>query len=570
MTNLIPNFSPNWTNRNPADFGMTLIELFAYMGDILNYYIDRTANEALITTATQRQSVLDFANILGYTPSPSTASTVFLTFLNNSIYPVTIPALTQVATSQSSTLFGSGSSSQIIFEVDPNSETSDGSYTLPAASGGSPGSYLLTATQGYTVSPSSGLGVSTGAVNQTYQLPDTNVIANSIKVTISGTSYQQVNYLSDYSGYDPVFSAKIDENNITTITFGDGISGRIPPTGATIFVTYRVGAGAAGNVQSGAIQYIVSWPGSSSVPSGVSVLNLSYGDVSAAATGGADVESTDSIRVNAPLSVRTLNRAVSVDDYGYLASQIVGVSSAIGYANTYNAVTVYVLPEGDPGVASDNSTPTNAFYGIAGLLSTYFENKVPGSTSVVFQPPYWVGINLVINLTVLPTYTQASVVVNVTQAINNLLDPSIVFFGQTVSVGTMYNVINSVDGVAYSQIVKMVRADQDQSFNITTAALTSNVVTLTTSSPHNIVVGQTIEVLNLPDPYNGTFVVTAVGTSTVSYVLVNPNIASASVSGYITVLATNDIVCFPNEIPMIQYSSSFALGALTISPSGGI
>ena len=57
MTSLIPNFTSNWTNRDPADFGMVLLELFAYMGDLLSYYIDRAANEAMITTATQRQSL---------------------------------------------------------------------------------------------------------------------------------------------------------------------------------------------------------------------------------------------------------------------------------------------------------------------------------------------------------------------------------------------------------------------------------------------------------------------------------------------------------------------------------
>ena len=83
MTALIPNFSPAWTNRDPADFGMTLLELFSYMGDIINYYIDRAANESLITTATQRQSVLNIANLIGYTPSLATASTVTLTFQNS-------------------------------------------------------------------------------------------------------------------------------------------------------------------------------------------------------------------------------------------------------------------------------------------------------------------------------------------------------------------------------------------------------------------------------------------------------------------------------------------------------
>jgi hypothetical protein len=28
LLNLIPNYAPNWTNRDPSDFGITLVELF--------------------------------------------------------------------------------------------------------------------------------------------------------------------------------------------------------------------------------------------------------------------------------------------------------------------------------------------------------------------------------------------------------------------------------------------------------------------------------------------------------------------------------------------------------------
>ena len=83
MAALIPYFAPNWTNRDPADFGMTLIELFAYMGDQLNYYIDRSLNEAFITTSSQRDNVLKIARLLGYTPTESTAAKVTLTFQNS-------------------------------------------------------------------------------------------------------------------------------------------------------------------------------------------------------------------------------------------------------------------------------------------------------------------------------------------------------------------------------------------------------------------------------------------------------------------------------------------------------
>ena len=50
LIDLIPSKLPEWTDRSEADFGVVLIELFAYMADILSYYQDRIANEAFLTT----------------------------------------------------------------------------------------------------------------------------------------------------------------------------------------------------------------------------------------------------------------------------------------------------------------------------------------------------------------------------------------------------------------------------------------------------------------------------------------------------------------------------------------
>ena len=46
MLNQIPLLMPQWTDRSEADFGVVLIELMAYVADILSYYQDRVANEA--------------------------------------------------------------------------------------------------------------------------------------------------------------------------------------------------------------------------------------------------------------------------------------------------------------------------------------------------------------------------------------------------------------------------------------------------------------------------------------------------------------------------------------------
>ena len=48
---------PEWRERNPADLGITLVELLAYVGDHLSYQQDAVATEAYLGTARRRVSV---------------------------------------------------------------------------------------------------------------------------------------------------------------------------------------------------------------------------------------------------------------------------------------------------------------------------------------------------------------------------------------------------------------------------------------------------------------------------------------------------------------------------------
>ena len=77
------------------------------------------------------------------------------------------------------------------------------------------------------------------------------------------------------------------------------------PTGQNnIVATYRIGSGSAGNVAAGAITTLMQRP-----------LGVSGVTNPESATGGADPESIDDVRTNAPQTVLTLGRAVSITDY---------------------------------------------------------------------------------------------------------------------------------------------------------------------------------------------------------------------------------------------------------------
>lgn len=80
MLNQIPLLLPNWTDRSESDFGVVMIELFAYVADILSYYQDRVANEAFLPTATQRRSVVELLRLIDYRIDPGLAASAAIHF----------------------------------------------------------------------------------------------------------------------------------------------------------------------------------------------------------------------------------------------------------------------------------------------------------------------------------------------------------------------------------------------------------------------------------------------------------------------------------------------------------
>jgi hypothetical protein len=541
LIDLIPEYAPLWTNRDPADFGMTILETFSYMGDILNYYIDKSANEAFISTASQRENVLQLARLLGYKPTESTASTVTVTFSNTSASSITVPALTQVATST----VANASTNQIIFET-------VSAVTVPSGST----STIATAVQGVTVT-SELIGVSNGQVNQTFQLADAPVISGSISLLVGSINYSEVQYLIDFNGYDPVFSTYTNASGTTFIVFGDNISGRVPPNNAEIYATYRVGGGAEGNVATNTIRFVLT-----NAASGLSVLNkFVSGSDDGSASGGADPESTDSIRINAPLSVRSLNRAVSLSDYSSLVVQVSGVAKAIAIADVYSSVTVFFAPYGDKGIQIDGVTPSTVFNTLEATVQEYLVDKIPANTTVTFQPPSYVPVLIDAAVTCLPQYKQSLVEADVNSIISELLAFDNVAFADRITLQDVLAAISSVQGVAYAQITRLVREDQNITKTVTNKVLASNVATLTVGSSHGFSVGQTIKVTNVDTTFNGTYVVTATASTTISYVCVATNVTSTAVTGTAaaTALIVADIICTTNEIPETNYETDVDL-----------
>jgi len=94
------------------------------------------------------------------------------------------------------------------------------------------------------------------------------------------------------------------------VSFGDGVSGRVPPHGSgnVRLSLYRTGGGAAGNRPAGAVTQLKT-----TVPYVDKVVNTE------AAAGGADAETEESLVGRMPLTLRHGGRAVTPEDYEDLA-----------------------------------------------------------------------------------------------------------------------------------------------------------------------------------------------------------------------------------------------------------
>ena len=453
---------PAWTASDPSDFGVALVEAFAYLGDLVSYYVDRAANESLISTAVQRSSVLALAANYGYVPAGYRQAAVSLSFSNTSSSAVTLP----VGTVVSADVITSSTSQTVFF-------TTLADTYIPAAVGLTPGttatlsahgeSVLLVDTANSTVNGEL-IGTSDGTPQMLFALGETPVVDGSVDVYVQDGSvfvkWIQVQHIMDYGPNDTVYSLSTDENDIVYVTFGDGISGYIPVLHSEIRSIYTVGGGSVGNI--GATSGITTLPivyvpglssgATSALASTISVTNL------LAALGGSDPESTEQIRANVPLSIRSSDRAVTLQDYASIALGVSGIGKANAYATTPASVTVYVAPSR---TASDNDSapgldsfgaPTLEYTRNASDVLAALADKTLIGTTVTIAPPTYIDVSITVKYTKLSQYTDTQVQSDLQDLIESSFGYTGMYFQDTIYPQTIASVLSSYPGVSNVEI----------------------------------------------------------------------------------------------------------------------
>lgn len=437
LINNIPTFAPQWKSRDTSDFGIILLELWAYVGDIMSFYTDRAANEAFLETATQRTSLLSLAKLLGYKVSQATPAGALLQFTNtNESSTIKIPIGLQTTTA---TIMNAGQA-PLVFETTEAVELAPGEVKLVAALEGSTVTDVLATSFN-------------GKPNQRFRLTNQNVDVSSLEVTSNGLIYTQIDSMIDAAPTDSVYEAILDADGFTYILFGDDLSGRIPGLNTEIAATYRTISGAAGNAEANTINDVISsyFFTDNTSGSGLKVTNPS------AATGGSDAESDADIRDNVPKALKAVNRAVTLEDYASLALQVTNVGKANADASIYTNINLYMGLLGDSGL-TEIGEPTGAWTAKSFEIVAYLAGKTPPGTTVSVLPPILVPLTITINpLRVNQAYKRSVVEDAVRSAIFNLFSYENVDFGQVVTQQSVSVAIASVEGVEYSTITELFR-----------------------------------------------------------------------------------------------------------------
>lgn len=90
LVDQLAEVAPDWVERNPADLGITLLELFAAEGDLLSYQQDAVATESWLATARLRTSIRRHVRLVDYPMHEGQNAVAFLHVAVSA--PGTLPA----------------------------------------------------------------------------------------------------------------------------------------------------------------------------------------------------------------------------------------------------------------------------------------------------------------------------------------------------------------------------------------------------------------------------------------------------------------------------------------------
>jgi predicted phage baseplate assembly protein len=262
-----------------------------------------------------------------------------------------------------------------------------------------------------------------------------NGAADTLNLLINSVYWKEVDELYGHTSKDQVFTTSIDSQGLI-VQLGDGQTGAQAPTGrANVLATYRQGIGTVGNVAAGSLKTLLDKPVGLK-----SVINPT------AANGGADPESLDQSRANAPNTVRTFGRIVSLQDFADQARQFAGIAKAAAVSEWSGEDQIaYVTVAGADGAEVVDPTYSDL---VADLNTRRDPNR-----SMHVRSYSQINIQVAAQLDVDPTRVPADVQAAAQAALINYLSFDNLQFGQPIFLSSIYAQLQAVPGVVAADVL---------------------------------------------------------------------------------------------------------------------
>ena len=274
-----------------------LLDLLAYNTHYLGFNANMLANEMYLDSADIRKNIVSLAKMLGYTPTSPKSPTATIDILMNNI-PTTTATIT-MAKGTAFTTTVDGETYQFVTNASHVLTPTSGVYkfsNIPVYEG-------TLVTFKYTVDSTD--------VDQRFIIPSVSADTTTLKVSIQNSAsdtttntYTLATGVTSISSTSKVYFLQEMEDGKFEVYFGDDVLGNKLDDGNIVILEYIVSNKDEAN---GASSFTLS--GNIGGFSDVSITTVSN------AQGGAEAQTKESIRFNAPLQYSAQDRAVTTADY---------------------------------------------------------------------------------------------------------------------------------------------------------------------------------------------------------------------------------------------------------------
>ncbi|GAX60139.1 hypothetical protein SCALIN_C05_0224 [Candidatus Scalindua japonica] len=310
-------------------------------------------------------------------------------------------------------------------------------------------------THGETVSEVLGSG-NTNQPFQSFELkqsPLTYVSATTtsgsqttLEILVNDILWEETSSFYGQGPNDRIYKTRVDDDGKTTVIFGDGITGSLLPTGQqNIKAKYRKGIGLKGLVKADQLTQLMTKP-----------LGVKGVTNPIPSTGASDRERLDNVRLNAPLTVLTLDRIVSLKDYEDFARSFEGIDKALA-TWSWNGLrrTVFITVAGPNGVEVEKAICNS----LLDTIHKYGDPFVP----IIIKSYQKIFFRIEAKIEVLPEYLDEEVMEKVLEQVKQALFDNFSFdkrqFAQPVYFSEVLDVMHAVKGVKAIDLDKLYRID---------------------------------------------------------------------------------------------------------------